>query len=103
MFVTKSTHRKLELKYLDALTTSLAWRTNFEQLKEEYKKLTAKWNDLVERVNSKGGESFLDSAPILSEDDIKKLLQLCHPDKHEGKQLAVDMTHRLLELRKLGK
>jgi hypothetical protein len=35
-----------------------------------------------------------------TEEEIKKLLMLCHPDKHNGKQMAVEMTQKLLALRK---
>lgn len=36
----------------------------------------------------------------LSNDDIKRLLMLCHPDKHGGKEMARQMTTKLLTLRK---
>ena len=69
--------------------------------------LMRQWNRLVERVNEKGGEDFLergvlpeDAPAVLSEDDITKLLQLCHPDKHGGKKSAQDMTAKLLGMRK---
>ena len=69
--------------------------------KQAHNDLMVEWNTLIGRINAKGGESFLNSDPVqLTQDEIKKLLQLCHPDKHDGKQLAVDMTQRLLELRK---
>lgn len=35
----------------------------------------------------------------LGEKDIKALLSLCHPDKHNNSQLATRMTQRLLEMR----
>lgn len=60
------------------------------------------WNALVERINAKGGEDFLSGktqAKQLSEEDIKRLLMLCHPDKHDGKPMAVEMTKKLLALR----
>jgi hypothetical protein len=72
-----------------------------------YKELQVKWNDLVERVNEKGGEDFLkhgimpeDAPPQFSQDEIKRLLMLCHPDKHDGKAMAVEMTQKLLRLRR---
>jgi hypothetical protein len=30
---------------------------------------------------------------------IKKILQLCHPDKHQGKQIAVEVTQMLLKMK----
>lgn len=35
----------------------------------------------------------------LDNKDIKKLLQLCHPDKHNGSNLASEMTSKLLSMR----
>lgn len=63
-------------------------------------KLLVKWNALVDKLNAKGGEEFLDSKPGFEDKEIAKLLQLCHPDKHGGKQLAIDMTKLLLARRK---
>lgn len=36
---------------------------------------------------------------VLSTEDIKRLISLCHPDKHGGKPMAVEMTQKLLSLR----
>lgn len=38
--------------------------------------------------------------PQFSEDDLRRLLQLCHPDKHNGKQMAINMTVKIQKLRK---
>ncbi len=35
----------------------------------------------------------------LSEEDVHRLLQLCHPDKHNGSSLAVEMTQKLLTIK----
>lgn len=35
----------------------------------------------------------------LSPGDLKRLISLCHPDKHGGKPMAVEMTQKLLSLR----
>lgn len=68
----------------------------------KYEKLLDQWNDLVKKINSKGGDRFLNSDPIeigFSQDEIKKLIALCHPDKHQQKQSAVEMTQKLLAMR----
>lgn len=72
----------------------------------EYKLMHAalqrKWNELVERINNKGGEAFLNSAPskqLLTAPEIKAMLSLCHPDKHGGSKIAEDVTRKLLEFR----
>lgn len=66
------------------------------------RKLQAEWNALVDEINAKGGRAFLDGTlnePRLSRGDIGRLILLCHPDKHGGKQMAEDMTKKLLALR----
>ena len=94
MFVSKTRYKRLEADFAAIAQLATHYKT-------EHSKLVAEWNALVRRVNAKGGEEFLDSPSTqLTQDEIKKLLQLCHPDKHGGKQLAVDMTARLLLLRK---
>ena len=78
--------------------TALLWKTRYEELIKEY-------NELVRRVNEKGGEQFLEHGSIhpqgiqISKDDLKVLIQLCHPDKHGGKESAVEITKKLLLLR----
>lgn len=63
-----------------------------------------RWNDLVELINSKGGQQFLDGPSAaesqFSEKDLKILIGLCHPDKHGGKESAHKMTQKLLEMRR---
>lgn len=87
MFVRRSTHDALKMDHL--------------VLQMKFDKLLAEWNELVGRLNAKGGERFLsgEGAPKLSREDISRLLQLCHPDKHDGKPQAVEMTQKLLRLR----
>lgn len=34
------------------------------------------------------------------ETELKRLISLCHPDKHDGKQSAVEMTQKLIAMRK---
>lgn len=66
--------------------------------------LNVRWNALVDRINKKGGETFLKKAqiqqvPQFDEGEIAKLIQLCHPDKHDGKPMATEMTAKLLALK----
>lgn len=68
--------------------------------------LIDRWNKLVERINKKGGEHFLNNATLakaplqLTQDELTRLILLCHPDKHSGKAMAVEMTQKLLALKK---
>lgn len=34
-----------------------------------------------------------------SKDELRTLIQLCHPDKHGGKKTASDITQKLIKLR----
>lgn len=69
----------------------------------EYKHLHGMWEELVGEINEKGGRDFLDGKVgnnQLSNEDIKKLIILCHPDKHNGKRIANEMTALLNELKR---
>lgn len=64
--------------------------------------LQGRWNGLVERINVKGGEKFLESAtiqPQFTKDELTKLVLLCHPDKHGGKPMANEITKKLLAIK----
>ncbi|QEM41118.1 hypothetical protein HYP85_gp021 [Pseudomonas phage Zuri] len=76
---------------------------DYEALKYEHKRLVKNWNEIVAVINAKGGQAFLDGEVTNSEfsqEEIKTLIQLCHPDKHAGKESAVRLTQKLLTLRK---
>lgn len=91
MFVFSSTHHELKIKYMSLMKTHNA--------------LVDRWNELVEDINRKGGEEFLKGSGYnkdsnLSGADVMKLIKLCHPDKHHGKEIATEMTRKLLVMRK---
>lgn len=69
----------------------------------EYRTLAAKWSKLVDRVNKAGGEAIFDRPAAndtqFTPDEISTLIRLCHPDRHDGKESAVRMTQKLLQLR----
>lgn len=72
--------------------------------KLQYETLIEKWNTLVKQINKNGGQQFLDHARVdaqqqFTNDDLRRLLQLCHPDKHGGSNLAVEMTAKLNKAR----
>jgi hypothetical protein len=116
MFVTKARYEKLEQEHaklkeqLILLETreydqSYAYyrvKDELHDLTAEHAKLIDRWNSLAERINAKGGQEFMDTAIMLPRDEIKSLLSLVHPDKHNGKESAVRWTQRLLELRDQG-
>lgn len=92
------THRKLED---DRHLLDIA-QSQTQQMISKYRRLLRDWNNLVDRVNAIGGERALSgsaNALNMGEDDIKRLLQLCHPDRHRNSDLSVEMTQKLLQLR----
>lgn len=86
-FVTKKEHDKL----MDAFTV-----VHFR-----YKELMKQWNTLVGQINARGGLAYLNKPPpaAITKEDVKILLQLCHPDKHQGRRIAQEMTTKLLAMR----
>jgi len=106
MFVSNSKYRELKLKH-DQLEIELKYvridqKSFYNKLKEtegKYRRLFDKWDNLVDVLNEKGGQKFLDHAVILDEDLLRKMIQLCHPDKHQGKQSAVEVTQFLNKLK----
>lgn len=100
MFVRRSTHDAMRERAVRA-------EAELFQLQLRFSALTKQWNDLVARINEKGGERFLKYATVqpkvqpaqFTEDEITKLIQLCHPDKHGGKPMATEMTQKLLALK----
>jgi hypothetical protein len=40
------------------------------------------------------------AAPQFTQEQIRTLITLCHPDKHDGKESAKTMTQQLLQMRK---
>lgn len=85
MLVLQSTYDRLRMQLIE--------------VRVELALLTVEWNKLVKKINKKGGEDFLEQKQVLSKEEIKTLISLCHPDKHNGKKSAVEITQRLLELR----
>lgn len=78
---------------------------SYRDVVNRYNNLAKRWTELVERINAKGGEDFLDYAVLkggptqFTADELKKLILLCHPDKHDGKPMATEMTQKLLKMK----
>lgn len=90
MFVLESTYKKLLARY--------------RELDRFNDRLLEQWNQVVKQINAKGGDRFLEQGSLapanpFSQEDIRRLISLCHPDKHDGKKIAVEMTQKLLSLK----
>lgn len=90
------------------------WKRAYDQLnrhhvrlQSQYSQLLAQWNFLVDLINQKGGQTFLDHGRIwreppkekFSKAEIALLIKFCHPDKHGGDKDANEITKKLLLMR----
>jgi hypothetical protein len=99
MFVTKS-------RFVEVEQRAQRFENQAYHYFTECKRIGAKWDALVDRINGLGGEAFLKRARIPSEtpaqftaDELQRLILLCHPDKHDGKPMATEMTQKLLKMK----
>lgn len=65
-----------------------------ESGKTDYERL---WRDAISKLNQQ------QQATNISEDLLKRLIMLCHPDKHGGSVVAEDVTKQLLSIRRSRK
>lgn len=94
MFVLKSTYEKLEKKYDQLKNDRDYWRFSYNELEEKYNKLAKALSDIgVTNTNQFKHLVTLDS------DEIKSLISLCHPDRHDGKESSKRMTQKFLDIR----
>lgn len=94
---------KKRISHLEILNSQL------EEFRRRYNKLVPKWNSLVQKINAKGGEQFLEYGELndfqkptpqqFTKDEISALIRLCHPDKHGGSKTSTEITVKLLEMR----
>ena len=88
MFVLKSTHAALQRDYEGLLTSYLHNTRVGNEWREEAK-------DLQKQVDKLKGEG----SGLLSKPFIKKLIRLCHPDKHKNSTVSNEITAELLKLK----
>jgi len=73
---------------------------------EAFVELQLRWNALVEKINSKGGEEFLENAifpqnnAVFSKEDLREILIHLHPDKHNGSKRATKIFQLVSEVYK---
>lgn len=88
MFVLKSKYDRLQREYDQLLELACDINTRYENLQHEYREY---------RVYYKSNST----THQFTDQELKSLLNLIHPDKHNGKQSATNMTQKVLRL--LGK
>lgn len=68
-------------------------RPSRQELESALVSLTSEYEKLTKQINGATSIGF-------TKDEIRKLISLCHPDKHNNSELATMMTQKLLALRK---
>lgn len=93
MFVRTSTYNRTVAELMEENTKQRMARLRAElMITKLHMEINFLQGQLAHHVNG-GSNTF-------SDEDIKRLLMLCHPDKHGGKEMARQMTTKLLTLRK---
>jgi predicted XRE-type DNA-binding protein len=99
MFVLASKYARLQKNLDDA-------RDRFIQLNARHVALIKHFEDLTKAFDRLRSQSTIMShaldhmaKPQFTQAELRTLIQLCHPDKHNGKQSAVAITQKLLQLR----
>jgi len=82
---------ELSIKYQSMSEAAARWKHTAELAKEELSR--ARYNSSASFRVSVNGE------PQFSQEDIKRLLRLCHPDRHDNSDAANEMTKKLLSMR----
>lgn len=103
MFVRKKKLDEAESNVARATMMMMQYLAEYQRYKQKYQNLLKEWNELVERINKHGGDAIFHKARPnnqLDAAEIDKLINLCHPDKHNGKPMATEMTQKLLQLKK---
>lgn len=83
-------------KYDAAQTLLAAWQ-------HAYNEKVREWNNLVAKINAKGGMEFLNNATLkgssqFTEDELKTLRRLCHPDKHDSSKSSNELSAKINNL-----
>jgi hypothetical protein len=76
-----------------AATPAAATRRELHALREHVAILTAENVRLRDQLEQRSASPFIDPG------FLRRLLQLVHPDRHEGSPLATEVTRELLALR----
>ncbi len=97
MFVRQSTYDKM--KQRAEIAEAAYW-----EKRRECNKHIEEWNAMIKGYNKilsevKTLRPFLNSPKQFTQEEIQKLILLCHPDKHDGKPMAVELTQRLIKMR----
>lgn len=75
-------------------------KSKYQSLLFHYNELAARYNRLSQLYDLKSESSKKNSVPMFDDDEMRKLIFLCHPDKHNNSVASQELTKKLLQLRK---
>ena len=75
------------------------YTSTFDLMNQEIKKLIAENAELKRKKTFPSPPLSSLSSYQFSDHEIRQLLSLCHSDKHGGKQMAQEITQKLLKIR----
>jgi hypothetical protein len=99
MFVRKAKY-EAALKKIEEFERDKAWQVN------KFNRLVREFNSLAMWIKVRGGTAVIDQQMAkacnvtFTPDEIKSMIRLCHPDKHNGSTVANVITTKLLQMRK---
>jgi hypothetical protein len=71
----------------------------YHALDNKHDELVERLNNLVRKVNDNGGVEMIGKRSQFTDSELRSLLQLVHPDKHDGKESAKILTQKINQLR----
>lgn len=95
MFVNKKLYNAALKEHKETLQQLVELQKEFNQLAREYKDDLTEYHALMVKHLE-----LLESNPVcISPEDLKSIISLCHPDKHDNSKLSNRITKLLNELR----
>ncbi|TKW65207.1 MAG: J domain-containing protein [Paracoccus denitrificans] len=93
---------QLQHDLVEAVANLKAERIDRNAQVTKLNKLWVSYCVLETKLNTKEAEWLhaYKGASQFTQDEIKALIRLCHPDKHNGSEAATRLTGKLLEMRK---
>jgi hypothetical protein len=94
VFVSRKKYDAMKMEYDALMTVAVRYATECRALKIDKVVMRQRIVELTRGATRQAcNEQF-------SQDEIRSLLMLVHPDKHDGKESAKVMTQKLLRMRK---
>jgi hypothetical protein len=100
MFVRRTTYDKAIKKASDAVNITEYYKFEYSKVLRQLYDVKFEVRALHARIASMNSQN---KSTQFSAEEISKLIMLCHPDKHNGKAMANELTSKLIKLREASK